>query len=192
MTENVTIRIGANATQAIREMDRVKQRGAGIREAFMGMRTGVGIAGSFVGLNFIREFTKPMVDGFTEATSASTELAAIVNMVNEGLKELGGMLGEAVIPVIRGLGEAWSRVSGFFGGTAAELITRGMFATAIPGSSLLTGKQYTSAASDQFVVKPDNETKRREEAMLQYARETTLTLQRMERDLATQQWTDPW
>jgi len=188
MNEQVTIRIGANATQAMAEIGRVRKSALGLRESFMGFRAGLGIAGGFIGVNIIQSITAPIVAGFKEASGASAEFGAVMTIVTEGLTEFGRVIGSVVVPVVAEFGNIVAKIVGWFGGTAAELGFRAGFAEMKAGPQLLSGSQYTSPASDQFA----DRTIKNAEKQTSYLAEMNQTLLSMERDAARLRLVDPW
>jgi hypothetical protein len=188
MTEQITIKIGANATQAMAEMGRVKKSALGLRDSFMGFRAGLGIAGGFIGVNIIQSITAPIMAGFKEASGASAEFGAVLKIVTDGLTEFGRAIGSVLVPVVAELGNVVAKIVGWFGGSAAELAFRASFAEMKAGPQLLTGSQYTSPASDQFAER----TIKNAEKQTAYLASVNETLASIERDLTMAEMFDPW
>jgi hypothetical protein len=188
MTDNVTIRIGANASQAIREIGKVRSAAGGLGKGLMAWRSGMGIAGGMFGVNAIVEAMRPIKEGFLEATSQSEAFSQTLLLINEGLKEFGRVLASAVIPVFERFSEliAWfiEKTQGRF---AAELFKAGLKGTAagLPGF----GKPELIGPP----IPPGFEEERKQrEKQTEYQRRMTESLEEMNRDMKKTQLLDPW
>jgi hypothetical protein len=190
MTDNVTIRIGANASQAIREIGRVKKEAGGLGKGLMSWRSGLGIAGGMFGVNAIVEIMRPVKEGFLESAKQSEEFVAVLALINEGLKEFGRLIASVVVPVFEKLSKWLAPIVGLVSGPIARAAFEAGFADFKAGMTpqLLSGSQYTSPTSDQFA----NDRLKAEEKQTEYQRRMTESLEEMNRDTKKTQLLDPW
>jgi hypothetical protein len=188
MTDNVTIRMGADATQAIREIARVKKAAGGLKQAWGSFRFGLGIASGFGLGNIMAQVSEQFREGFKAAAKTSDSFTFALEAATTALYSFGYALGKSVTgkafefafdTAMRGLGMPPIA-------TMAELLK---YTRQNEGESrLLTGPQYTSPASDQFA----DARLKAEEKQVEYQRRMTESLEEMNRDMKKTQLLDPW
>jgi len=194
MNEQITIKIGANATQAMAEMGRVRKAAMGMREGLLGIRAGLGLASGFIGFNLLSKITEPMREAFSDATKAATAFNFALESASKGLYLFTLRLAETV--------------TGTVFETVFDAIIRNFIPGGMPPVALLAqanayvaqnAAQMTTPGSPDFIgpMPPasgqlaDRLVKNTEE-QTEYQRRMTEALDQINRDMEKTRFLDPW
>jgi hypothetical protein len=194
MTDNITLRIGANASQAIREIGRVKKEAVGLKSMWGGFRGGLGIASAFGFGNLLAQITEPIRKGFSEAANQSKDFVDVMALMNAGLKEFGRLLADIVIPAFENFGWIMGAFLAAVRGPAAQAVFQAgweAFKVRVqPGSGEMQGPQVP--AGFQWEHERKAEEKKQIEKQTEYLRQMNDTLFSLERDISKSELFDPW